>query len=279
MDLLGEAVGKDGLCHNGIDATRLAGIPNLSLGVLTMPCWYRDELRKTKGVPTGDIEFVRDLPETPGAYAPARETGFPSAILHDSYYETAIGSPPGKVRKSGDGRLQAPWLVEPGWRVTHFNASGREALRPYAKALEHGDLLAFAKGGFLVSTLGTEEVLAPFMRHFRALPAVKFEDAQAHERAEAHLPDKDAQAPHPDAQALPCAIQAPSCAIQAPSCATKAILRTALVDGVRWYYALNNGFEPCSIRLPSDLRDAVTGEALHSETMLDSYELRAMTAP
>lgn len=246
----------------GIDAARLANIPNLSLGVLTMPCWYRDELRKTKGVSESDIEFVRDLPETPGAYAPARETGFPSAILHDSYYETAIGSPPGKVRKSGDGRLRAPWLVEPGWRVTHFNASGREALRPYAKALAHGDLFAFAKGGFLVSTLGTEEVLAPFMRHFRALPAVKFEDAQAHERAEAHLPDKDAQASHPDAQA--------------PSCATKAILRTAVVDGVRWYYALNTGFAPCVIRLPPGLRDAVTGEALPTKTTLDSYELRAM---
>ncbi len=275
----------------GIDAARLATIPNLSLGVLTMPCWYRDELRKTKGVSESDIEFVRDLPETPGAYAPARETDFPSAILHDSYYETAIGSPPGKVRKSGDGRLRAPWLVEPGWRVTHFNASGREALRPYAMALAHGDLFAFAKGGFLVSTLGTEEVLAPFMRHFRALPAVKFEDAQAlhpdaqalHPDAQAQHPDAqaqhpDAQAQHPDAQAQHPDAQALHPDAQAPSCATKAILRTAVVDGVRWYYALNTGFAPCVIRLPPGLRDAVTGEELPTETTLDSYELRAMNA-
>ncbi|MBQ7666712.1 MAG: hypothetical protein IJS46_01815, partial [Kiritimatiellae bacterium] len=127
----------------------------------------------------------------------------------------------------------------------------------------HGDLFAFAKGGFLVSTLGTEEVLAPFMRHFRALPAVKFEDAQAqHPDTQALHPD--AQAQHPDAQA--------------PSCATKAILRTAVVDGVRWYYALNTGSEPQRIALPPGLIDATTGEEMPSEILLDAYELRALFA-
>ncbi|MBR0505750.1 MAG: cellulase family glycosylhydrolase [Kiritimatiellae bacterium] len=56
-------------------------------------------------------------------------------------------------------------------------------------------------------------------------------------------------------------------------------MRTAVVDGVRWYYALNTGFAPCAIRLPPGLRDAVTGEDIPSETALDSYELRAMTVP
>ena len=77
----------------GIDAASLANIPNLSLGVLTMPCWYRDELRKTKDVSESDIEFVRDLPEMPGTYAPSRETGFPLAVLHDSYRKNAVFVP------------------------------------------------------------------------------------------------------------------------------------------------------------------------------------------
>ena len=232
----------------GIDGAKLAAIPNLALGILTMPCWYRDELRKTKGVAESDIAFVRDLPETPDAYAPARETGYPFAVLHDSYYETAIGAPPGDGRKSGDGRLSGDWLKEPGWRVTHFNASGREALRPYAKALANGDLLAFARGGFLLGTLGTEDVLAPFARAFRALPAVPFEDA---------TPDPDAQA---------------------PSRASLAILRTAVVGGERWYYALNTGAGPQRITLPPGLRDALTGETLPAEITLEGYELRAMRA-
>ena len=205
-----------------------------------MPCWYRDELRATKGVPEEDLAFVRDIPETPGAYAPARETDFPLAVLHDSYYETAVGAPPGTGRKSGDGRLRAPWLVEPAWRVTAFNASGREALRPYAKALEHGDLLAFAKGGFLLGTLGTEDVLAPFMRAFRALPAVAFEDEPL------------------------------------PGLPPSARFRSATVGATRWYYALNAGSGPCRVAPPPGLLDAVTGEPLPAEIELDAYELRAL---
>ena len=239
-DLRDPGVVARSLREAGIDGARLAAIPGLALGVLTMPCWYRDELRATKGVPEEDLVFVRDLPETPGAYAPARETDFPLAVLHDSYYETAVGAPPGTGRKSGDGRLRAPWLVEPAWRVTAFNASGREALRPYAKALEHGDLLAFAKGGFLLGTLGTEDVLAPFMRAFRALPAVAFEDEPL------------------------------------PGLPPSARFRSATVGATRWYYALNAGSGPCRVAPPPGLLDAVTGEPLPAEIELDAYELRAL---
>ncbi|MBR3086414.1 MAG: hypothetical protein IKH04_08430 [Kiritimatiellae bacterium] len=226
----------------GIDGRRLAAIPNLALGELSMPCWWRDELRKTQGAPDGALVKVRDLPETPGMYAAARRTRHPFAVLHDSYYETAIGSPAdGSAKRRGDGRLSGDWLRETGWRVTAFNASGREALRPYAKALAHGDLIAFARGGFLVGTLGTEEVLAPFMRAFRALPAVPFEDA------------------------------APAGAPEA------ARLRHAVVNGTDWFYAVNTGPDPCRLQLPPGLCDAVTGDPMPCEINLDGYELRAMS--
>ena len=229
------------LAEAGIDGAKLAAIPNLALGTLSMPCWWRDELRKTNGAPDGALEKVRDLPETPGMHAASRRTHHPFAVLHDSYYETAIGSPAdGSGRRRGDGRLSGDWLNECGWRVTAFNASGREALRPYAKALAHGDLLSFVRGGFLLGTLGTEDVLAPFMLAFRALPAVPFEDEPV------------------------------------PGLPEAARLRSATAGGVQWHYALNTGAEPCTVPLPPGLCDAVTGEPLPGEIALDAYELRAM---
>ena len=230
----------------GIDAKKLAAIPNLAFGELSMPCWWRDELRKTSNCPEGSREFVRDLPETPGMHAAARKTRYPVAILHDSYYETDIGGPVVRNQwgRKGDGRLEGDWLNEPDWRVTCFNASGREALRPYATALAHGDLLAFARGGFLIGTSGTEDVLRPFVANFRALPAVVFQDV-----------------------ALPAG---------GPPAAR---LRKATVDSATWYYALNTGHEPCKVALPEPLTDALTGKPVPSPLPLDAYELRAFRVP
>ena len=230
----------------GIDAQKLAAIPNLAFGELSMPCWWRDELRKTSHCPEGSREYVRDLPETPGMYAAARKTRYPLATLHDSYYETDIGGPVVRNQwgRKGDGRLEGDWLNEPDWRVTAFNASGREALRPYAMALAHGDLFAFARGGFLIGTSGTEDVLRPFVANFRALPAVVFQDV-----------------------ALPSG---------APAAAR---LRKAVVNGVTWYYALNPGYEPCQIALPEPLVDALTGKPVPSTLPLDGYELKALRIP
>ena len=38
------------------------------------------------------------------------------------------------------------------------------------------DVLGLSKGGFLIGTYGTEDVLVPFIQAFRALPAVVFDD-------------------------------------------------------------------------------------------------------
>ena len=230
----------------GIDAQKLAVIPNLAFGALSMPHWYRDELRKTSNCPEGSREYVRDLPETPGMHAAARKTRYPMAILHDSYYETDIGGPVVRNQwgRKGDGRLEGDWLNEPDWRVTAFNASGREALRPYATALAHGDLFAFARGGFLIGTSGTEDVLRPFVANFRALPAVVFQDV-----------------------ALP--------AGSSPA----ARLRKAVAGGHTWYYALNTGHTPCKVALPEPLIDVLASKPVSSPFVLDAYELRALRAP
>ena len=154
------------------------------------------------------------MPETPGFYAEARKTDYPFALFSDSYYETAIGAPAdanGKYR--GDGRLYGDWLKkEFSWRVSHINAAGREALRPFAKALKDGDMLFFAKGAFLISLNGMEDVLVPWMREFRKIPAVQFKDEKGN---------------------WPEAVK----------------VRTAEVDGRRHAYVVNTGFEPVEVDL------------------------------
>ena len=195
----------------GIDGDRLARIPNLSLGIQSTSAFARDELRRDSTIPEDRKAKTRDLPETPGFYAEARKTAYPFALFSDSYYETAPADGNGKYR--GDGRLYGDWLKkEFSWRVSHINAAGREALRPFAKALKDGDMLCFAKGAFLISLNGMEDVLVPWMREFRKIPAVTF---------------KDEKGSWPEAVKL----------------------RTAEVDGHRHAYVVNTGFEPVEVDL------------------------------
>ena len=198
----------------GIDGDRLARIPNLSLGIQSTSAFARDELRRDGTIPEDRKAKTRDLPETPGFYAEARKTAYPFALFSDSYYETAIGAPAdGNGKYRGDGRLYGDWLKkEFSWRVSHINAAGREALRPFAKALKDGDMLCFAKGAFLISLNGMEDVLVPWMREFRKIPAVQFKDEKGN---------------------WPEAVK----------------LRTAEVDGHRHAYVVNTSFEPVEVDL------------------------------
>ena len=93
-----------------------------------------------------------------------------------------------------------------------YTAAGREALRPFAKALKDGDMLCFAKGAFLISLNGMEDVLVPWMREFRKIPAVTFKDEKGN---------------------WPEAVK----------------VRTAEVDGHRHAYVVNTGFEPVEVDL------------------------------
>ena len=193
----------------GIDGDRLSRIPNLSLGIQSTASFARDELRRDDSIPEDRKAKTRDLPETSGFYAEARKTAYPFALFSDSYYETAVGSSGSR----GDGRLRGGWLEkEFGWRVSHINAAGREALRPFAKALKDGDMLSFAKGAFLISVNGMEDVIVPWMREFRKIPAVQFRDAKG---------------------SWPEAVK----------------VRVAEVDGRRHAYVVNTGFEPVEVDL------------------------------
>ena len=214
----------------GIDGDKLSRIPNLSLGIQSTASFARDELRREGSIPEDRQWKTRDIPETPGFYGEARKSEYPFALFSDSYYETAVGAPAdgkGGARK-GDGRLYGGWLEkEFSWRVSHINAAGREALRPFAKALKDGDMLSFAKGAFLISVNGMEDVLVPWMREFRKLPAVKFRDVNGN---------------------WPEAVK----------------VRVAEVDGLRYGYIVNTGFDPVEV---------VLGKRTFR---LDSYELRSL---
>ena len=213
----------------GIDGDRLSRIPNLSLGIQSTASFARDELRRDDSIPDDRKAKTRDIPETPGFYAEARKSAYPFALFSDSYYETAVGAPAdGKSGRKGDGRLAGGWLEnEFSWRVSHINAGGREALRPFAKALKDGDMLSFAKGAFLISVNGMEDVLVPWMREFRKLPAVMF---------------RDAKGDWPDAVKV----------------------RLAEVDGRRYGYIVNTGFDPVEVKLGK------------RTFRLDSYELKSL---
>ena len=228
------------LRETGIDCAALSKLPGVSLALMSMPAYWHDELHALDA-PKATLERIRDLPETAGYQRLVLGSAYPFADFHESYYETSVGAKNLTGHHSGDGRLSGDWLQEKPWRVTHFAASGREALRPYAKALKHGDVFAFGRGGFLLGTCGDEAVTAPFMRAFRALPAVKFADAPGFS--------------HPDVR-----------------------LRVAKALGKTWRYAVNTGFAPVEIEpmLPAGTKDAVTGEAVTGRLRLDGYEIRAL---
>lgn len=228
------------LRESGIDCAALSRLPGVSLASVSMPAYWHDELHSFKA-PKETLERIRDLPETEGYQRLILGSSYPFADFHESYYETSVGAKNLTGRHSGDGRLNGDWLVEKPWRVTHFAASGREALRPYAKALKYGDVFAYGRGGYLLGTSGDEAVTAPYMRAFRSLPAAKFADVKGFS--------------HPDAR-----------------------FRTAKVGGTDWYYVVNTGYDPVELTLdlPEGTVDAVTGGTVGKALRLDSYELRAL---
>ena len=227
------------LRESGIDCAALAKIEGLSIAPYSMPAYWHDEL-KSQPVPQETREYVRDLAEADGYLSLPLTSYYPFADFHDSYYETAVGAPKGSGHYKGDGRLCGSWLKEKQWRVTHFSASGREALRPYAKALRCGDVFAFGRGGFSLGTCGDEAVMAPFMKAFLALPAVKFADVKGFS--------------HPDVR-----------------------FRTAQALGKTWHYLVNTGSEAvqADVSLPAGATDAVSGKPVAGSVPLAAYEFRA----
>ena len=115
--------------------------------------------------------------------------------------------------------------------------------RRYAVPFRYHDVLGLSKGGFLIGTYGTEDVLVPFIQAFRALPAVAFDD-------------------------VPCAGD------------PLVKVRRKVFDGKTYLYAINTGDKPARVTLdvPPGTEDLVTGQGVTSPVTLDlqAYELRAL---
>ena len=235
----------------GLDPRKLADVPNLSICQTEVPADYRfrgpapgswKEFAETAAPIERDQWFRR------GSYALLDDARFPWVNQHDRYWESRIG---GMTAKPGPGSLACPWLKECGWRVTTINPSGRHALKHYAAPFRFHDLQALSKGGYLIGTYGTEEVLVPFIQAFRALPAVVFDD----------LPGLDPESP--------------------------VRVRAKAFRGKAYFYAINTGDAPDEVHLaiPAGTTDLVGGEAVEGDRAatvtlkLEPYELRSFSAP
>ena len=219
----------------GLDAEKLRrAIPDVIFGDMERYGWWRDEIRGGKGSEAARNR-VRDMLYDPDYYAEMMKCGYPAITMYDSYFESPIGAAKGVNRLSGD------WLEETPWRVSVLNPVGRHALRDYALALKYGDVLEFAKGGFLIGTYGTEEFVTPWMQAFRSLPAVKFSTL--------------------------------------PLGTDKVVLRGARHKGVEYRYLVNVTPDDQTIKatMPDGMRDAVSGEPAGGtrEFSLAPWELRA----
>ena len=82
-----------------------------------------------------------------------------------------------------------------------------------------------SKGGFLIGTYGTEDVLVPWIRAFRALPAVKMDE----------------------------------CAREGD-----VVVRTCRFSGKRYFYAVNTSDVPTDVKyaFPPDAKDTLSGKAV-----------------
>jgi hypothetical protein len=175
-------------------------------------------------------------------------TSYPWVNQHDRYWEAHCGATPENCchrlydRDQTKPKLTTSWLLECPWRVSTINPSGRHALRHYAVPLRHRDVLAMSKGGFLIGTYGTEDVLVPWIRAFRSLPAVRMEE----------------------------------CAREG-----YVVVRTCLFGGKRYFYAVNTSDTAADVRyaFPPGTKDLLTNNPVAGVQMrLEPYELRSFAS-
>ena len=254
----------------GLDVRLLADVPNLIVCQTEIPADYRwfgpmdpsnpkdngrwREFRATAEPAHRNLYFKRGDYGILEGRAVARQrdlpgVAFPWVNQHDRYWESAIG----RITKDQPGKtLSCAWLKECPWRVTTINPSSRSALKHYAVPFRYHDVLGLSKGGFLIGTYGTEDVLVPFIQAFRALPAVVFKDV------EGVAGDPLVKVRHAD------------------------------FKGKSYFYAINTSEKPARVTLdvPPGTEDLVTGAPLvpgnapRKITLdLQAYELRSFAAP
>jgi len=220
----------------GLDGAALTrGASNIILCQSLVPADYR--WRHEGSYPSPEArDHQRILDSLPGYYSLLAGANYPWVNQHDRYWESAIG-------RSG-GSLTSDWMTECGWRVSTINPSGRNALRHFVQPLRYNDVLGMSKGGFLIGTYGMEDVLVPFVKAFRALPAVVMKEIGR---------DGDV------------------------------LVRQCDFDGKSYFYIVNTGLESrrLAVSFPKGTTDLVSDRLLEgAETLeLQAYELRSFRAP
>ena len=221
----------------GLDAEALQrAIPNLVLCQSMVPADYRKNPDWVYPSPAAR-EAQRVLELRPGFYDLLAPAVYPWVNQHDRYWESAVG---------GSGALNCGWLTEMGWRVGTINPAGRHSLRPFVAPLRFRDVLGMSKGGFLIGTYGMEDVLVPFMRAFRALPAVVMKD------------------------------------VPGGSVDGAVRMRSGEFGGRTYFYVVNAGecAATAEVVFPKDAVDLVTGRPAAGGTLaLEPYEMRSYSAP
>ncbi len=232
--------------YGGFDVKGLRRAANLILS----PTVYPADFRK-KGL-SGPLDAVMTKHRIDNTladyYAMIERARMPWVHQHDRYWECDIGK---GGRKGSVNSLSCEWLNEATWRVSTINPSGTHALRHFVLPLRYGDVLGVSKGGFLIGTYGMEEALAPFIRQFRSLPAVVFDEVKGAADDVVRVREKD-------------------------------------VAGRYYFYVVNTDLKPVTVKLvvPPETQGLVTGERLADasgskelELSLGPYELRGFVAP
>ena len=221
----------------GLDGAALTkGASNIILCQTLVPADYR---WRHPGAyrQAGARDHQRILDTLPGFYSLLKGADYPWVNQHDRYWESAIG-------RTG-GSLSCDWMRECGWRVSTINPAGRHALRHFVLPLRYSDVLGLSKGGFLIGTYGMEELLVPFVRAFRALPAVTMAET-------GRVGD--------------------------------VVARQADFDGRSYFYVVNTGKDETTVKVtfPAGTKDLVSGEAqsaVPEDLKLAPYEFRSYSAP
>ena len=222
----------------GLDTAKLqAAIPNLVVSKTVFPLRHRKRSYWFKSEAARNAYRDRNL--LPGFYNALYPAAHPCVTMFNDFIESSIS-----VVEKRTGRLDAPWLQEIGWRVSMWNATGENAMKFYAVPLRFGDVLSFARGGYVVGSYGMEPLTAEFMRNFRALPAVKFDDLPSGEFVK---------------------------------------LRRKEYSGRSWFYVVNTGDKPqtVEIKFPNgtvSLADGANCEGCRRMT-LAPYSIRSFSAP
>ncbi len=152
----------------GIDPALYKDHPNIVLNPTTVPAdfrWMRrsDYLAEHPGVSRGAFT-------APEVAAPLADHDDVRVTIHDRYWEDAIG------REAPLQGLTDIGVQEMVWRASTLNPAGFNSLEPYVFALHHLDATSIVKGGYVIGTLGMEDVLEPFSRALGTLPAIRFDD-------------------------------------------------------------------------------------------------------